>query len=255
MRLKIIACKVLTRELSALCAESNNYIDFTWLRQGYHNDPDLLRSILQEQIDKIDEGDDPFSCSCEIGDFDAIVLGYGLCSNGVCKVHSKKYPIVIPRAHDCITLFLGSKEKYMQLFNEQDGGIYWYTPGWIENSIMPSQKRYEINRSIYAEYYGEENADYLMEMEQGWLKKYRWAYYVSIDGIKSPDYKGFTKECADYHNWGFKDIKGDSSLLKALVDGDWDDDRFIVIPPNKCAVQSYDDKILCEADPKDVDLK
>ncbi len=248
MRLKVIACKVLTRELSAICADSQNYVDFTWLRQGYHNEPDVLRKILQEEIDKIDEGDDPFTCTTAVGEFDAIVLGYGLCSNGVCGVKSKKYPIVIPRAHDCITLFLGSKERYRELFDEKSGGIYWYTPGWIENSIMPSKKRDEINRSIYAEHYGEENADYLMEMEQGWLKKYHWAYYVSLDGVKYPDYRKFTEECADYHGWEFRDIKGNDSLMRAMINGDWDNDRFIVIPPGKCAGQSYDDMILCEQD-------
>lgn len=254
MRLKVIACKVLTRELSALCAGSENYIDFTWLRQGYHNEPDLLRKILQQEIDKIDNDDDPFTCSSSVGEFDAIVLGYGLCSNGVCGVKSKKYPIVIPRAHDCITLFLGSKERYRELFDEQDGGIYWYTPGWIENSIMPSKKQYEINRQIYAENYGEENADYLMEMEQGWLKKYHWAYYVSLNGVKYPDYREFTKSCADYHGWSFKDIDGDDNLLKALIDGNWDSDKFIVIPPDKCAAPSYDDNILCEKDSFDANL-
>jgi len=38
---------------------------------------------------------------------------------------------VVPRAHDCITLLLGSKERYAKLFGERPG-TYWYSAGWLE---------------------------------------------------------------------------------------------------------------------------
>lgn len=245
MRLKVIGCKVLTREMGYLSAQCPHFLDFTWLRQGYHNEPDLLRNILQEQIDRIDADADCCTCSNGIGEFDAILLGYGLCSNGSCGVSSKKYPIVIPRAHDCITLFLGSKERYRALFDSADGGIYWYTPGWIENSVMPSRERDEMAYQAYLQEYDEDNAQYLMEMEQGWMKKYRYAYYIQMPGISYPDYRGYTRSCADYLGWEFRDEAGDDSLLRRFLWGEWDPKEFLVLPPNTAAQPSYTEDILC----------
>lgn len=242
-RFKLIACKVLTREIGLISATCPNFLDITWLRQGYHNEPDVLRKMLQHQIDLVDEGDDPCSCSTGVADFDAILIGYGLCSNGVIGISSKKYPIIIPKAHDCITLFLGSKERYRTLFDSQSGGIYWYTPGWIENSIMPSPEREAVTRAIYVEHYGEDNADYLMEQESGWLKDYNAAAYIKMPG-NYPDFGKYTKECADYYNWGYLEHIGDHSLLKKFVDGDWNSKDFLVIPPEKKATPSFDESII-----------
>ena len=124
MRLKLIACKALFRELSYVSALSDNIIDITWMRQGYHNEPEVLHSLLQQEIDAVEAGSDPHSYRIRpedgrSGDFDAILLGYGLCSNATAGVCARHHRLVIPRAHDCITLFLGSKERYASCFAER----------------------------------------------------------------------------------------------------------------------------------------
>jgi hypothetical protein len=248
MRLKFIGCKVLYREVGLLSSSCHNFIDITWLRQGYHDEPEILRKTLQEEIDRIDTGNDPYSCNTEYGDFDAIVLGYGLCSNGIIGLSSKKYPIVVPRAHDCISLFLGSKERYRTLFDEKSGGIYWYTSGWIENSLMPSEERYMKSYNIYAEHYGEENAEYLMEMESGWLKEYKCLAYIQMPGIDVPNQCDFSKRAAGYLGWEYIEHSGDYTLLKDLLDGKWDEDKFLIIPKGGKIEPSFDEGIikLCE---------
>ena len=67
MRIKLIACKVMTREISLLAARSPHYIDITWLWQGLHNEPERLRQTLQEVIDQIDAGTHLGSCQQEVG--------------------------------------------------------------------------------------------------------------------------------------------------------------------------------------------
>jgi hypothetical protein len=44
------------------------------------------------------------------------------------------------------------------------------------------------------EKYGEDNARYLMEMEQSWFSNYRTAAYVDLDVGNARDYEAFTKE-------------------------------------------------------------
>ena len=90
MKLKLIACKVLFRELSRLAAESENQIDVTWLRQGYHNVPEKLRALLQAEIDAVESGEDPHSNDLREEDFDAILIGYGLCSNAAAGLTARR---------------------------------------------------------------------------------------------------------------------------------------------------------------------
>ena len=236
MRLKVIACKALFRELSRLAAESPNAIDVTWLRQGYHNEPDKLRAWLQREIDAVESGDDPHTVS--VGrverdggvsdDFDAIVLGYGLCSNAVTGVTARSHRLVIPRAHDCITLFLGSRQRYDQYFHELPG-CFWYTASWIENSNMPGEATQKRQIAAYQEKgYDDETIEYLLAQP-------------FIDNGK---YIGITKAAAAFYGWSYHQVDGDLSLLRRLIDGDWSDDDFLILEPGETAVQSVDSAVI-----------
>lgn len=241
MRLKILACKILFRELSALAAHCENIIDVTYLKQDFHNTPELLQAQLQAEIDKLDNAQDPYTGSF---DFNAILLGYGLCSNAVVGLVSQKYPIVIPKAHDCISLFLGSREKYKCYFDTHQGGIYWYSRSWIESTPMPSKERYDHTYKHYLEKYGEDNAQYLMEMEQDWLVKYNTCAFVDWQSFDTQHAKDYTKACADYLGWQYEELQGSDALLKNLLDGNWSSHDFLVIPPQKTIAPSYDESVV-----------
>jgi len=203
LRLKIIACKVLYRELSYLTATCENYVDITYIKQGLHDTPQILTEILKEEIRKIDEGDDIHSTKPEYGvDFDAIILAYGLCSNGIVGLSSKKYPIVVPKVDDCISLFLGSHDEYLKQ-HEKNHGTYWYTPSWIENSSMPSEQSSKARYKEYVKLYGKENADYLLESMLS-IKNYSRAGYIEWDELKFPKYEEYTRKAAEFYGWEFE---------------------------------------------------
>lgn len=243
MRLKLIACKVLCREISRICADSENFIDVTYLRQGYHNEPAKLREVLQREIDRVDSGDDTHTCAVNERDFDALLLGYGLCSNGTVGVSSRKYPIVMPRAHDCITLLLGSAAKYRQIFDEYSGGVYWYSCGWIENCPMPCRETEQMNFERYKEKYGVDNAVYLAGSESVSLHNYRCAAFIDT-GVKTHECIEATCEAAEYYGWQYRQYQGDPKLLTDFISGNWDNERFLKLPPRCCAAPSYDEKII-----------
>jgi len=235
MKLKVIACKVLMRELYYLFYKSNNIIDIYWLQQALHNEPQKLTNTLQKAIDHIE---------AEEESYDGICLGYGLCSNGIVGVNSKKYPLIVPRGHDCITLLLGSKEKYQSLFNSRKGGIYWYTPGWIEHSIQPGKERYELVYKQYADKYGEDNAQYLMDMEQNWMKEYDNALYIDWTHLDTDKYIQYTKECAEYLKWQHEVVEGSDSLLSDMLEGHWDHEKFLVLQPGSKIKASFREDII-----------
>lgn len=226
-RYHIIACHVLWRELCHFASLSPHCFTFNFVKQGLHNTPELLKVQIQKAVDEAPE-------ECE-----AILLGYGLCSNGAAGVVTRTKPLVIPRAHDCITFFLGSKERYREYFDAHPG-TYWYSPGWIECSLQPGRDRYDYLRRDYAEKYGEENADYLMEMEQGWMKEYNNAAYIDLGVGDTIRFKDYTRECAEWLGWKYDELDGDSSLIQAFVAGGWDPDRFLVVEPGQTIVASHD---------------
>jgi len=223
MRLQFIACKVLQREAYFCAARSANIVDVRLMEQGLHEEPDRLRIEVQKALDT--------TTDIQGRPFDATLLGYGLCSNGIVGLCAK-IPIVVPRGHDCITLLLGSKERYQEYFDSHRG-VYWYSSGWIESGGQPSKERYETLLEEYKQKYGEDNAKYLMEVEQTWMKEYGWATYVDWDVGDSVSFKEYTKACAEYLGWDYDELKGDSGLIQRMVDGQWSEEEFLVVQPGQ----------------------
>lgn len=230
-RYHLIACHVLWRELCHYASRSPHCFTFNFLKQGLHNTPELLREKVQQAVDEA-----PEEC-------DAILLGYGLCSNGVAGVRAGRKPLVVPKAHDCITLFLGSKERYREYFDAHPG-TYWYTPGWVECSLQPGKDRYDLLRREYVEKYGEENADYLMELEQGWMREYNNAAYVDLGFMDAVRYKDYTRECAEWLGWKYDELEGDPRLVESFVGGAWAPDRFLIVEPGQTIVASHDSEVV-----------
>ena len=223
MRFQFITCKVLQREAYYCAARSKNVVDVVLMEQGLHDEPDRLRTeVLNALKNTRDVQGRPY---------DASLLGYGLCSNGIVGL-SAKIPIVVPRGHDCITLLLGSKDKYQEYFDSHRG-VYWYSPGWIESGKQPSKERYEKLLEEYKEKYGDDNAQYLMEVEQSWIKEYNWATFIDWGLNDSSEYKNYTKRCAEFLHWNYEELKGSPALMQKLIDGDWHESEFLVVEPGQ----------------------
>ncbi len=211
------------REAYFCAARSKNVVDIVLMEQGLHDEPEKLRSEVQKALDN--------TCDIQGRPYDASLLGYGLCSNGIVGL-SAKIPIVAPRGHDCVTLLLGSKDRYQEYFDSHRG-VYWYSPGWIESGKQPSKERYEKMLKEYKEKYGDDNAQYLMEVEQKWIKEYDWATYIDWGFVDSDEYKNYTKRCAEFLHWNYDELTGSPVLMQKLVDGDWHNSEFLVVKPGR----------------------
>jgi hypothetical protein len=227
----IISCHVLWRELCHYVSTSRNTFNFHFMRQGLHNTPDILRRELQKAIDGVEEG------------YSAILIGYGLCSNGLAGIIGRNTKLVIMRGHDCITFLLGSKERYKEYFDRHPG-TYWYSPGWIDSGSMPGKERYERTLQSYIEKYGKHNAEYLMEQQQGWFEKYSNAAYVDLGFYDTRKYKVYTRQCAQWLGWNYDVLSGDPQLIVAFLEGNWNPEDFLVVEPGGVVVASHDEKIV-----------
>lgn len=241
MRIAIIGCMVMNREISHLTAESEHVVRVWWLRQGLHDTPDVLRKELQRTIDAIEQENECLSAHLRM---EAVVLAYGLCSNGVIGLHSRSLPVIVPRCDDCISLFLGSAERYRALFRELPG-VYWYNNGWIEQAFTPSKENYARRRAEYAAEYGKENADYLMECTNNWMTNYRNCGYITCPLGDRPGCEAYARQAAQDFGWQFTKVEGSMDYLHALVNGPWDDARFLTCPPHSRIEPVFDERKFC----------
>lgn len=240
MNIAVITCDVLTDEVRHFCEELPQVKEIRVIDQGLHNTPDILRQRLGEAVTQTETNPA----------IDAIVLVYGLCSRGIEGIGTQRCKLVVARAHDCITLLLGSKERYARYIKENPG-TYWYSAGWNRCHVPPGKERFEELRKKYREQYGEENADYLMEMEQDWMRAYNRATFVDLGVAVSEADTRYTKQCADWLGWSYDEQHGDPQLLRDILSGRWDAQRFLVLEPGETIRFVVDDSILaanpCEA--------
>jgi hypothetical protein len=242
MRYKLITCEILYREVCAVVARSTNQIDIEFLPKRLHDiGQKRMFQILKETHEAVEESL-----------YDAVLFGYGLCNNGVVGLQAGSIPLVIPRAHDCITLFFGQKEKYNDYFH-QNPGTYYLTSGWIERGAeTPGDDAFRIQNQcgMNLEYeelvkkYGEANAQYLREQLCDMTRNYSQITYLTM-GIEPAGYfERKAKEEAQKRGWTFDVRQGDLSLLQRMVDGEWAEDEFLVIQPGHGIKARYDTQIM-----------
>jgi hypothetical protein len=239
LRLKLISCEILYREMCALIARSRNQVDSEFLPKGLH---DIGSTKMRERLQQAVDATDPEH-------YDGILLGYALCGNGLAGVEARKIPLVLPRAHDCIALFMGSKERYLEYFTA-NSGVYFRTTGWLERAEKLDQLSIQTQNFMGADYqklvekYGEDNAKYLYEELGQYLNNYRRLTFIEM-GIEPDDsFENRSREEAATRGWEFDKIAGDLVLLRDLVDGRWDDERFLVVRPGQRIVARYDSTVI-----------
>ena len=244
---KIIACEIAFRELSYAAARSPNLIDTEFLTQGYHDIPATGQAEIQKRIDAVPAAKD-----------DAILLGYGLCSSILTGLTTAHTPLVIPRAHDCITFFLGSKERYRAFFDAHPG-TYYYTSGWLEcvrrrgeaslqqgTTFMPSnvQAAADATYRQWVEKYGEEQANYLRETMGNWAATYNHGTLIDFDFTRPLKLREQVQAICARQGWQYEEAAGDLGLFQRWLDGQWDPQDFLVVPPRHKVVTTFDDGII-----------
>jgi hypothetical protein len=243
---KVIACEVTYREICYTAARATNLTDLEFLPGTHHENAVLGREHIQERIDAVPEGK-----------FDAILIGYGLCNMMIAGLTTYHTPLVIPRAHDCITLSLGSKERYREAFTACTG-TYYYTPGWLEQGkrggedVEDTQETCQQGAGIclqlqyeaLVDKYGEDNARYLAAFFNHWGDHYERGVLIQFDFTRHLNLKEQVLELCDRNGWTFQEMEGDLSLLQRWLDGTWDEEDFLVVRPGERVIVTYDKGII-----------
>jgi N-methylhydantoinase A/oxoprolinase/acetone carboxylase beta subunit len=227
-KIHVIACAVLARDIKEVARDLGLTLEHTFLEAGLHENPHKLNQQVQQAIDHISDQ----------GDADRIIIGYGVCGKGTVGLISRDVPLVIPKVHDCIALFLGGDAAYQEQFKTYPG-TYYLSAGWCEEKAVPmSQRRGRAwfgNRQLVYEdvknTHGQTAADHTFAFLNSWQKNYQRAAFIETRSGQAARYERMAKEMADEYGWRFERIKGDQGMIRQMLTVTESTPRVLVVPP------------------------
>jgi hypothetical protein len=194
----VIACRVLQDVLEELLpedlAQKVHLMDY-----GLHRVPSKMTWTLQDFIDSIKEPS-------------LVVLGYGLCGNGLRGIKAGPHTLLVPRTDDCIAILLGSYRDYMREFQAVPG-TYYLTKGWLESGSNPLQEYEE-----YVPKYGAEEAMWIMDQQ---YQHYERLMLVARTQADLEKYRPKARKVARFcERWGmrYEEMLGSDAYVYGLIE-------------------------------------
>lgn len=203
----IIACEMIETEINLAREKAGNDSPIIWLDRGLHEFPDQLRAKLQETIDE--------------ADVDYVLLAFGLCGNAMHGISSSRSTIVVPKFHDCIHMFLCTKDNPCPVSRPDS---FYYTDGWFDSdNIMIAKFNQFAERRGYEK---AKKAYRLMLKHYNYLCLIDTGYHFREESLKK------AKDTAELFDLEQIEETGSNDVLERLFRRDWGDDAFLVIPPH-----------------------
>ena len=197
--------------------DQDSGVEIRYLDQGLHRTPDKMADLIQAQIDEVAQ----YAVR--------IVLGYGLCSNGIVGVKARRQGLLIPLCHDCIAFFLGSPEAYDKAFEERPG-TYYLTPGWVSEKKDPLG----IVEDDYTARVGREMAVWAMKEE---LKHYTHIALIDTGIGDLEPLRERAVENARFFEKQYKEVHGNLKYFRKLIHGPYENEDFFFIEPGQKVAQ------------------
>jgi len=210
----VIACTTVIQEMLPLASPE---VAFKVLDFGHYGNADNLRAALQLAVDE---------SSPEV---EFIILGYGLCSQGVIGLKSNYAQLIMPRVDDCIAIFLGSRLEYLRQ-GSRVPGTYYLTKAWIEAGHGPfaQYERVLANR-------GPKHADRLIRTM---LANYTRLALIDNGQHELAPSREYAAQTATRFGLRYEEIAGSTQLLQRMIDGPWDQD-FVVVQPGEAVTYEH----------------
>ena len=214
MKEVFICCLMMEKEARAALASAGSEAEVVWMEKALHVRPEKLREELQKTLDRVGREIAP----------DRVLLGYGFCGNALAGLCAGNFELVLPRIDDCITLFIGSRERKAAL--EGGVGTMFQTSDWTDTdeSVLDQKNR------MYEDF-DEDEAEELFQMMFGHYHR------IGVLDTHCYDLEPVVESSrAVAEALGFEHCVFDASnqfLVDLLSGGPFDEKRFIVKQPGE----------------------
>jgi len=209
----IVTCESLAPEVKKVAPAG---MEVREIELGLHDTPDKLNLTLRSILSQLEQ--EKY--------WDVILLGFGLCSEGTVGLKTTRASLVLPRTDDCIAIFMGSRESYLEQF-QRVPGTYYFTKGWLKDGAGPLAM-YNCEHK-WTRKYSKEKAEWIArEM----MKNYKRIAFIDTGAYDITPYEAKAKETAQVFGLDYEKIPGSLGYLEQLINGPWDG-RFLVLEPGQ----------------------
>lgn len=247
MNLKLLACNVFQREVCACLVRTPNVVDVTFIELGEHEQPSALRELLQRHIDE--------TVANSRRRTDAILLLFGLCGNATVDLVARDVPLIVPRAHDCATLLLGSREAFGRHFGDNPSRPFGCS-GYFERGNDQTMRRpgeWDATAGAtyrqYVEQYGEENARFIWDELHPPRPDEHEAVYIRVPEADAAGIAARFRQRTEEGGLAYVELTGSLRLIAGLIDGPWPAEDYLTVQPGQRTVGIYDaERVIGAAD-------
>ncbi len=208
METVVLACNTIRDEIEKAALDTNCPYRFTWIESGLHIVINSLRMRLQEELDRMNGAE-------------RVLLAFGICGGAVTGLKTGNYQLVIPRVDDCISLLLGSAETKRRCADR--GGVYFLTRGWLEGEANIWKEYQACQQRL-----GPEKTE---RVYRKMLAHYKFLGLIDTGAYDLPGLMPLVREISAALRLELMTLKGKDQYLRRLLEGPWNDDYFVVIPP------------------------
>lgn len=206
----VLGCRMLEPLLVPLLDPA---VPTTFFDYGLHERPATMQPTLQKHLDALDE---PAT----------VIIGYGLCGNGVVGLSAGQHTLILPKAHDCVAMVMGSHDVYIGDFRANPG-TYYLTRGWLDIGEDPL---HEYERIL--ERRGLDFAERVIDLLYG---GYQRLCLLAFSAEEMDEIRALAAPVVEFcrERWGlsYDEMVGDPVFIESLAQHDGHDERFLLIPP------------------------
>lgn len=204
----ILACSALAYYVRAAQNKMKTNYPVIEVDRNYHDRPKLLRSLIEEALEKVPE------------DADTLLIAMGACGN-CWEGLTWKGKIVIPRMDDCVTILLHKDNEWYP--NLKKPGHFYQIDEDNDHFLLTTI----YNKTV--EKYGERRAKRICDM--------MFASYTNVDVVDAgifdcheEEYVAKMQKEADFIHVPLNFVEGSNRIMEKLVSGEWDK-QFIILEP------------------------
>ena len=216
----LIACSMIEDEINDVFDRFGyGDIEIRWMERGYHNDPDELREVIQNEISR-----------AEADGADTVMLAYGFCGKGASGWHTEHAALAMPRFDDCCNMMLCTGKR--QKRNLLEAGNMYLTKGWSkdEGALLSMLERAQ-------ERYGERRGLRVMKLM---FDSYTRVTVIDTGCYELQPVEEYAEKCADLLDLELCKVPGSNEIMRKLISGDWDEDIIVKEPGEPVRDEDFD---------------